>query len=464
MIAVGRISRRAPCWPVLLIACLSCAGPEVRESPQQAAAPVAAVITPQGVLPEKAADVVLARAADSSAADAEVTALLDAVRQEAQAPFTTGNAVRALIDGPQTLDAIGTAIDGAKHHIHFETYIFADDEVGRRVADQLIRKRGEGIEVRVLYDALGSVSTPAAFFDELRQKGIEVLAFRPLTPVNTLLFWKLNNRDHRKIIVVDGRIGFTGGINVSGAYSQSSASKPGPEAGLDAGWRDTHVRIEGPAVQQLQALFFATWIRAGGKLDESSSHYHPRMTHQGGEPVAIVASDGADSSEAAIYAVYLATIRHATRRIWLTQAYFAPNAQFRAALIDAARRGVDVRIVVPGFTDSGLIFHAARAYYDELLSGGVRLFEQRDALLHAKTAVVDGIVSTVGSANLDMRSFIHNNEANAIVASRDFGKIMESTFERDLKASRELKLDDWRSRGLLPRFKEAGSRLFSYWL
>lgn len=442
----------------------ACVGPEVRESPQQSGAPAAAVITPQGAVTEKAGDALLARAADSSVNDEDVTLLLDAIRQEARAPFTTGNTVRALIDGPQTLDAIGSAIDGARHHIHLETYIFADDQVGQEIAAQLVAKRAEGVEVRILYDAIGSVSTPTAFFDNLRAKGIEVLEFRPINPQNTLLLWKLNNRDHRKIIVVDGVIGFTGGINVSAAYSQSSTSKPGPEAGMDAGWRDTHVRIEGPAVQQLQALFFSTWIQAGGKLDEKSERYHPVMERKGNEPVAIVASDGADSSEAAIYAVYLASIRRATRRIWLTQAYFAPNPELRTALTDAVKRGVDVRIVVPGFTDSGLIFHAARSSYDELLSGGVRLFEQRDALVHAKTAVIDGIASTVGSANLDMRSFIHNNEANAVIVSRDFGRVMEATFERDLKASREITLAIWRQRGVLPRLKEAGSRLFSHWL
>jgi cardiolipin synthase len=274
----------------------------------------------------------------------------------------------------------------------------------------------------------------------------------------------MNTRDHRKIIVVDGVIGFTGGINVSAAYSQSSTSKPGPEAGLSEGWRDTHVRIEGPAVAQLQALFLSTWVRAGGQVDTQSPDLYPPAKQAGRDPVAIVASEGEDTTEASVYATYLAVVKLATRRIWLTQAYFAPNQEFRTALLDAVKRGVDVRIVVPGFTDSGLIFHAARAYYDELLSGGIRLFEQRDALVHAKTAVVDGIVSTVGSANLDMRSFVHNNEANAITISRDFGQVLERAFERDLKASKELTLAEWRHRGLIPRIKETGSSLFSYWL
>lgn len=449
--------------PIVALSSLSCVGPEVRDSTQQHARS-AAVITPQGALTEKAGNALLAQAADATTRDGDVTRLLDAVRQAVDAPFMTGNAVQALIDGPKTLAAIAAAIAGAKHHIHLETYIFADDAVGRQIAAQLTVKRTQGVEVRVLYDAVGSVSTPASFFEAMQAQGIEVVAFRPLNPENTLLFWKLNNRDHRKIIVVDGVVGFTGGINVSAAYSQSSTSKPGPDAGLGEGWRDTHVRIEGPAVQQLQALFLSTWVRAGGQLDEKSPQYHPQATTEGGEPVAIVASEGDDPRQAAVYATYLAVVRLAQQRIWLTQAYFAPNKEFRDALLAAVQRGVDVRIVVPGFTDSGLIFHAARANYDKLLSGGVRLFEQRDALVHAKTAVVDGIVSTVGSANLDMRSFIHNNEANAIVISRDFGQVLERAFQRDLNASREITLKDWRRRGILSRFKEAGSRLFAYWL
>lgn len=461
---MGHLTQLKGWLPLLALACAACVGPQVRESSEDQSASAVAVIAPQGMLSEKAGDAVLAKAANSNTRDTDVTELLDAVRQAVNAPFITGNSVRALIDGPQTLDAIGTAIAGAKHHIHLETYIFSDDEVGREIAAQLKAKRAAGVEVRVLYDAVGSVSTPAAFFDDLRAQGIEVFAFRPLNVENTAFFWRMNIRDHRKIIVVDGAIGFTGGINISAAYSQSSTSKPGPEAGLNEGWRDTHVRIEGPAVQQLQSLFLSTWVRAGGQVDAESPDFFPQAKPAGPDPVAIVASEGDDSTEAAVYATYLAVVRLATRRIWLTQAYFAPNREFRNALLEAVKRGVDVRIVVPGFTDSGLIFHAARAYYDQLLSGGVRLFEQRDALVHAKTAVIDGIVSTVGSANLDMRSFIHNNEANAITISRDFGQVLERAFERDLKASQELTLKAWRRRGLLPRLKEMGSSLFSYWL
>jgi cardiolipin synthase A/B len=453
-----------PKWLVLLaLGCVSCAGPEARVPPLGGKTETV-VIAPQGALSEKAGEAALNRAAETTSRNTDVTQLLDAVRTAVGTPFMTGNAARALIDGPQALDAIDAAIAGARHHIHIETYIFGDDAVGRKLAVLLKEKRAAGVEVRVLYDAIGSVSTPESFFADLRAAGIEVLAYRPLTPENTVLILRMNNRDHRKIIVVDGEVGFTGGINISAAYSVSSKSRPGPAAGLESGWRDTHVRIAGPVVQQLQALFLATWVRAGGQLDATSPEYYPKVATAGTDPIAIVASDGDDESEASVYATYLAVVRLATRRIWLTQAYFAPNQQFIDALLDAVRRGVDVRVVVPGFTDSGLIFNAARSRYDELLKGGVRLYEQHEALVHAKTVVVDGVVSTVGSANLDMRSFIHNNEANALIVSRDFGQALEAVFERDLQASRELTLPEWRHRGVMPRLKESLSRLFSYWL
>jgi cardiolipin synthase A/B len=374
--------------------------------------------------------------------------------------------VQLLVDGPETLAAIRAAIEGARQHVHIETYIFADDEIGREFRDLLIRRHRDGIEVRVLYDAVGSVMTPAAFFDAMREAGIAALPFRPLNPVRTPLPWKINNRDHRKIVVVDGRVAFTGGINISSTYASASTMRPGPEEGRDAAWRDTHVRIEGPVATEFQKLFLATFERAGGKLEGSAQRLAdgPLPEAIGSELVAAVATDGDDTSEATVYATYLTSIRHASRRIWITQAYFAPNKEMRDEFIAAAKRGVDVKLIVPGFTDSGLIFHASRAMYDELLAGGVHIYEQPHALLHAKTAVIDGVLSIVGSANLDMRSFLHNNEVNAVIVGREFGQRMERLFERDLAAGRELQLEQWRKRSLLDKLKELGSRALSYWL
>lgn len=452
-------------WPklgatLLWLFCAACASP--RLLPENEASAPAPLVTPQGQVSERRAERLLDQHL-GSAQDRQLRTLIEAFRAQAQSPLITGNHVQLLIDGPQTMQAMRQAIRSARHHIHLETYIFADDAIGREFRDLLLERRRAGIEVRVLYDAVGSLESSGQFFDSLREAGAEVLAFRPLNPVRTPLPWKLNNRDHRKLLVVDGRSAFTGGINISGTYADSSSSSPGPEQGLEQAWRDTHVRIDGPVVAQFQALFLASWTHAGGKV-QGSANYFPPVASTGSELVAAVALDVERSKTSPIYATYLASIRAASKRVWLTNAYFAPNRELRQALIAAVARGVDVRLIVPGFTDSGLILHASRASYDELLAGGVRIYEQRHALLHAKTAVIDGALSMVGSANLDMRSFLHNNEINAAIVSTAFGQQLEQVFERDLGQARELHLDEWRQRPWPQRLKELGSRLFSYWL
>jgi cardiolipin synthase len=456
---VFRLSHRIARLLILVATCTSCASPQVRSSD---AAP-APIITAQGALsPVTAAATVDARLAPRYDSDA-VREMVDAFRLQAGAPLVAGNRVTVLVDGPKTLGAIRRAIESARHHVHVETYIFADDEVGREFRDLLIRRHQQGIEVRVIYDAVGSVDTPADFFRKMTDAGVEVHEFRPLDP-RTPLAWKVNNRDHRKLVVVDGRTAFTGGINISSTYASSSSRKPGPEAGREEAWRDTHVQIDGPVVAQFQGLFLETWIRAGGTVDAKSTEYFPPVDAVGPELVAAVASTGDDHKEAAIYGTYYAIVARASRRLWVTQAYFAPNGELRKSLIDAAKRGVDVRIIVPGFTDSAFIFYASRRSYEELLAGGLRIYEQRDALLHAKTLVADTALSTVGSANFDMRSFLHNNEVNAVVVGSDFARRMESLFERDEANAHELDLESWRDRPAADKFKEFASSLFSWWL
>jgi cardiolipin synthase len=450
--------------PLLILICASCASPAALSSRSPSAERVKApIVTSHGALPPRAAERVVEQRLEDLHDSEHVRELIDAFRESAAAPLVAGNRVTLLVDGPKTLTAIRNAIESAHHHVHLETYIFADDEVGRALRDLLIRRRQEGVEVRVLYDAIGSVTTPAAFFEPMRQAGVEVLQFRPLNPTRTMP-WKLNNRDHRKIVVVDGRVAFTGGINISSTYASSSSLRPGPKNGQEEAWRDTHVEIEGPAAAQFQTLFVKIWERAGGKLSDASAQYFPPLAPGGAELVAAVASSGGDRHETTIYDTYVAAIGHASRRLWMTQAYFAPDASLRQALIAAARRGVDVRVIVPSFSDSALIFRASRADYDELLSGGVRIYEQRYAMLHAKSMVIDSALSMVGSANFDIRSFLHNNEVNAVVVGSDFAERMEALFQRDLGDTRELQLESWRKRPWLDRFKEVTSSWFSYWL
>jgi cardiolipin synthase len=449
----------------LIVATVSgCATPGDLDPPVERTRPQP-VIAANAVVTDRKANALLAEAAGESAAayKSDVRPLVDAVRESLSAPLVAGNQVVALVDGPATFAAIEAAMRKARSHIHVETYIFADDELGQRFARQLIERRQQGVEVRVIYDAVGSIDTPSEFFTELKKAGVEVAEFQPLNPAKTY-FWRFHNRDHRKVIVVDGRIAFTGGLNISGAYSSASSSMPGPEAGLEAGWRDTHAQIAGPAVHQFQALFLDAWSQLGGQLTQPTAHYYPTLAEQGPSLVSAVASSGLKEKDEAIYRTYLAAIRHSSQRIWITQAYFAPPAELRDALIQAAERGVDVRIIVPGFTDSKLVLHASRREYESLLKGRVRIIEARNALLHAKTALIDDAIVIIGSANLDYRSFLHNNEVTAIVVDDGVGKKMQLMFESDLRTGRELTLAEWQKRPWLDRCKESFSGLFKFWL
>jgi cardiolipin synthase len=418
------------------------------------------IVARQRVLPESATDPVLRAALEEYKNDGAVRELVDAVRRYSSAPLTTGNQVKVLVDGPQTYAAIEAAMRDARRYIDLETFIYGDDDIGRRFAALLAEKHREGIEVRVLYDSLGSMDTPRSFFDEMRAQGIEVREFRPMNPIKNPLIWNIQNRDHRKIVVVDGKTGFTGGINIDSTYLSASTSRPGPKRGLKDGWRDTHVRIDGPAVAQLQQLFLQSWQEAGGDVGREDNTPIPSA----GNTLVTIVGNNSDSDDRSLYGIYLAAFSCASRRLWITHAYFAPNEDLLEAMTDAAQRGVDVRLIVPSFTDSSLVLNATQETYTPLLKSGVKIYELKDALLHAKSVVIDGTVSIVGSANLDMRSFVHNEEVNAIVIDRDVGQRMEQVFEKDQKAARPVDLARWEQRSTWQRFKEFWVSLFKYWI
>ena len=435
-------------------------GPPKSDLEHQPATPVVVLATTGQVSPAQAEDAI-DEAVATAASRRRAEQLVTAIQAQTGVPLIRGNHTRLLIDGPQTYQAMLAAVEKAHDHIHIETYIFASDEVGQRFADALRRKHQEGVAVRIIYDAVGSVATRRAFFDELAAQGIEVAEFHPLKPSS---IYKINNRDHRKLVVIDGTVAFTGGINISSTYAKSSTSNPGPEAGVKSGWRDTQLEIRGPAVKQLQELFVQTWTRLGKPLDAETRRLYPQLDEVGEDLVQVVPSEGGDQREFRIYTAYLAAIRNATRKIWIQQAYFAPNPELRQELILAAKRGVDIRIIVPGFTDSRPVYYASRATYGELLESGISLYEHNEALLHAKTAVVDGVWSTVGSCNIDPRSFVHNNELNAAVVSSDLGRDMERVFHKDLENSQRIDPKAWSERPAGERVLEFMSGLFSYWL
>ena len=368
-------------------------------------------------------------------------------------PLVMGNKVTLLQDGVTTYAAMFAAIRGAKDHINLESYIIEDDHIGREFADLLLVQQRRGVQVNLIHDSFGSIGTPQAFFDRLTQGGIAVLEFNPINPLALKKGWRINHRDHRKLLVVDGRVAFLGGINISSVYSSGSASKRAATKPEDSvAWRDTDLQIEGPVVAELQKLFLETWEKQKGKA-LAPKQYFPTLMPQGADIVRAIGSTP-DDPYSQIYLTLISAIGNAEKQVLLTHAYFVPDPQLLKSLTEAAGRGVEVTLILPSHTDSGATFHSGRSHYTALLKAGVKIHERRDALLHSKTALIDGVWSCVGSTNLDWRSFLDNDELNAVVIGREFAQQMQAMFKKDLDASEAILLEQWEQRSLMFRIKE----------
>ncbi len=387
----------------------------------------------------------------------------------AGSPLTTGNAVRLLQDGPATYQAMLAAMVAAVDHINLETYILDDDDVGRRFAQTLMAKQSQGVQVNLLRDSVGTLGTPAAFFEQLAASGVSVLEFNPVNPLLARVAWKLNQRDHRKLLIVDGHTAFLGGINISCVYSGGSfshASKRRSEGAEpctgDTSWRDTDVQLQGPVVAELQKLFIAAWEQQKGPPLAARNYFPPPVV--AGKEVVRAIGSSPEEAFSQIYATLLSAIASAETSVFITNAYFAPDPQLLAALKAAVSRGVSVILILPSRTDSWLVFHAGRGYYEELLVAGVKIFERRGVVLHSKTVLIDGVWATIGSTNLDWRSFLHNHELNAVVLGVDFGKQLDAMFDADLAASDAILLPIWQRRAFGLRLREWFAQLWEYWL
>jgi len=382
----------------------------------------------------------------------------------ADSPLVLGNRLVLLQDGPATYQAMFVAIRQAKDHINLETYIFGDDDIGEQFADLLLERQAAGVQVNLIYDSVGCLNTPKVFFERLSAGGIQVLEYNPVNPLTgNKKQWLLNNRDHRKLLVVDGHVAFIGGINISESYSSSPSTKSPRKKGVDTvGWRDTHLQIEGPVVAEFQRLFMDTWTKQKGQ-PLAQKNYFPKLSNQGDEIVRAIGSASADP-HSLIYLTLLSAIANAEQRVYLTNAYFVPDPQLLKSLTDAAQRGIDVSLILPSHTDSWAVFHAGRSHYTNLLRAGVKIYERRGAVMHSKTASIDGVWSTIGSTNLDWRSFLHNDELNAAILGRDFARQMDALFAKDLTESDAIDLDHWEHRSMMLRLKEWLARLAEYWL
>ena len=407
----------------------------------------------------------IAKLADGSDLMARHLALEQAV---SESPLVLGNRVVILENGPNTYTAMFDAIANARDSIDMETYILEADEIGNRFADALIAKQAAGVQVNLIHDSVGTLSTPTAYFKRLTDAGINVLEFNPVNPLTAKAGWDVNQRDHRKLLVIDGRTAVMGGINISGVYASRSGGSGGSAFGSardpknELPWRDTDLLIEGPVVATLQKLFMDTWQGQKGP-PLAPRDYFPTLATQGPEVVHAIGSVP-DEPYSRIYVTLISALNSAESEILVTNAYFVPDPQLMSALTNAVARGVDVKLIVPSTTDSSLVFHAGRSHYEPLLRAGVKIYERRAALLHAKTVAIDGVWSTIGSTNLDWRSFLHNQELTAVVLGSEFGDKMRAAFARDLAVSDQITLEAWQGRPIGTRLKESFARLWEYWL
>lgn len=358
-----------------------------------------------------------------------------------------GNRVTALLNGDQVFPAMLAAIGSARQTITFETYIYWSGEVGERFADALAERARAGIPVHVLVDWVGAGKMDDRLLDRMRSAGVEIRHYRPLRWYN---LDRLNNRTHRKILVVDGRIGFTGGIGVADHWLGNAQD--------EEHWRDSHFQVEGPVVSQLQAAFMDNWIETEGRLLDGQN-YFPAIAPAGRKYAQVFRSSPGEGS-ASMRLMYLLAIASAARSIRIGNAYFVPDSLVVAMLVDARRRGVEVEIVVPGpILDAQIVRRASRALWGPLLEAGVAIYEYQPTMYHTKVMLVDDHWISVGSTNFDDRSFRLNDEANLNVLDPEFGRAQARVFADDLASSRRITLEEWRRRPLWERVQERWAKL-----
>lgn len=358
------------------------------------------------------------------------------------APIVPGNAADLLLNGEEIFPAMIDAIRSARRTITYAQYYWEDGPVARDLVDALAERCREGVGVNILLDAFGALLMPAEHAQTLRASGCHVAYFRPLTQT---VFRSANYRNHRRILVVDGRVGFTGGSGVSRKWMGNGR--------LPDHWRETDVRIQGPVVEYLQGAFAENWLEATGVV-LGGEPYFPRPLDPRGAVYAQVVRSSPAAGKFAIYTTFLLALSSAQRSIYITNPYFVLDQAMSDALVEAVGRGAKVMVLVPGAIDHNIVRQASRAQFGRMLRAGVEIHEYRAALLHAKTMVIDGVWSTIGSTNLDNRSFALNEELNVVFYNRGFARRLEQVFVDDLTRSTKVDYRTWRRRSFTDRILE----------
>lgn len=365
-------------------------------------------------------------------------------------PLTKNNEVTVLRNGEEKFSALVQSIQNAKHHIHLEYYIYEEDEIGTQIAELLKQKVKEGVSVRMIVDGVGSLSLPKKFFREMKGAGIQLVEFMPvLFPSFTS---KINYRNHRKIAIIDGTIGYTGGINISDRYINN-----GKHAGY---WRDTHLRLEGEVVKTLQFLFILNWQFVTQKELLPDSGFFPHFSPKNNHLVQVNAS-GPDWELASIMDSFFLAINSAQKKVRIATPYFIPTESILDAIITSAKSNIKVELMVPESSDSWIVESASRSFLKKLLEGGVKVYFYRKGFLHSKVIIIDDNFASVGSANMDYRSFDLNHEVNAYFYDETIVKKLAEDFEADKKDCIDIDLERWQNRWLGLKLKESVCRLLA---
>lgn len=377
--------------------------------------------------------------------------LLQLAHRIGKSPVSLATETKVLTNGQETFSTIFEELKKATHHIHLEYYIVRHDEVGQELKAILMEKAKNGVHVRFLYDAVGSWKLSKTYIQELRDAGVEMIPFSPVRL--PFLSNKINFRNHRKIIVIDGTVGFVGGLNIGDEYLGKNK--------YFGFWRDTHLWIRGEAVRTLQLIFLQDWYYMTGKTLLTPEYLSPQLVHYDGQGGVQLIAGGPDQKWEVIKHLYFAMITSVQRSIWIASPYFVPDEDILTALKVAALSGIDVRILAPKRPDKKIVFYASRSYFPELLEAGVKIYEYSKGFLHSKIMIVDGELASIGTANMDMRSFHLNFEVNAFLYHTDSTKKLVADFLEDLKDSSQIDDETFRRRPLSIRVVESVSRLLS---
>ncbi len=366
-------------------------------------------------------------------------------------PFTTNNKVDLFVDGNEKFKRLLKDIDCAKDHIHLEYFIIKDSDIGKKIKDILIKKAKEGITIKILYDDVGCWRFwfHRTYFKEMKSAGIEVVPFLPAK--FPIIGSKVNYRNHRKIAIIDGCIGYTGGINIGDEYMGKNK-----KFGY---WRDTHIRIEGSSVYMLQMVFLTDWYYTTQKLS-FKERFFPKLDYKGNSMIQIVAT-GPDSDWEAIHYAYFSAICNAKKSVYIETPYFIPDESLLMALKSASLSGVDVRIIFPNIADHKIVHHASYSYFNDILKSGGKVYLYKKGFIHSKVVIIDDKISSTGSANMDLRSFMLNFEMNAFIYDEKIIKKITENFFEDIKNSKELDLNNFENRSFVKKCIESLARLFS---